>query len=135
MEGAVVSIFLAIIYAVFTIMLNIAGFLLAHFDVVNSMLLGGPAQFFIRNYEWASASKWILFSVVFIICKIIRHSSKTGRIAFTIFSVYAAGGLSTVFMSRDTRAETIKIAIIWLLVVLLNVIRWSTIKKQVAELQ
>lgn len=101
-----------------------------------SMLLGGMAQFFIRNYEWTSASKWILFFVVFIICEIIQHSSKIGRIVFTIFSVYAAGGLSTVFMSRDTRAETIKIAIIWMLVVfVLNVIRWSTIKKQVAELQ
>ena len=52
MEGAVVSIFLAIIYAVVTITLNVAGFLFSHFDVVNSMMLGGLAQFFTRNMEY-----------------------------------------------------------------------------------
>lgn len=33
-EGAVLSVFLAIIYAVVMVTLNIAGFIFAHFDVV-----------------------------------------------------------------------------------------------------
>lgn len=136
MEGAVVSIFLAIIYAVVTITLNVAGFLFSHFDVVNSMMLGGLAQFFTRNMELTSASRWLLFFAIFIICELVQHVSKIGRIVFTIFSVYAAGMLSTIFMSRDTRPEIIKIAIIWMFVSLvLNAIRWSTIKGQVAESQ
>ena len=40
MEGAVVSIFLAIIYAVIAVTLNVAGFIFTHFDVVNSAMLG-----------------------------------------------------------------------------------------------
>lgn len=136
MEGAVVSIFLAIIYAVVTITLNVAGFLFSHYDVVNSMMLGGLAQFFTRNMELTFTSRWLLFFAVLILCEIVQHASKIGRIVFTIFSVYAAGMLSTIFMPRDTTPEVIKIAIIWMFVVLVfNAIRWSTIKRQVAELQ
>lgn len=101
MEGALVSVFLGIIYAVFTITVSVAGFLFTHFDVVNSMLIGGLSQFFVRNYEWSISSRWILFFVVFMVCEIIQHSFKIGRILFTVFSVYTAGMLSTVFMPRD----------------------------------
>lgn len=51
MEGAVVSIFLAIIYAVITVTLNVARFIFTHFDVINSAMLGGLAQVFTRNME------------------------------------------------------------------------------------
>lgn len=136
MEGAVVSIFLAIIYAVITVTLNVAGFIFTHFDVVNSAMLGGLAQVFTRNMELSAMSRWLLFFVIFIVCELIQHASKVGRIVFTIFSVFAAGMLSTIFMPRDTRPEVIKIAIIWMLVTLvLNAIRWSTIKEQVPEVQ
>ena len=136
MEGAVVSIFLAIIYAVITVTLNVAGFIFTHFNVVNSAMLGGLAQVLTRNMELTSTTRWILFLAIFIICELVQHASKIGRIVFTIFSVYAAGMLSTIFMPRDTRPEVIKIAIIWMLVALvLNAIRWSTIKGQVTEVQ
>ncbi len=136
MEGAVVSIFLAIIYAVITVTLNVAGFIFTHFDVVNSAMLGGLAQVFTRNMELTSTSRWILFLAIFIICELVQHVSKIGRIVFTIFSVYAAGMLSTMFMPRDTRPEAIKIAFIWMIVALvLNVIRWSTIKGQAPEVE
>lgn len=40
------------------------------------------------------------------------------------------------FMPRDTRPEAIKIAFIWMIVALvLNVIRWSTIKGQAPEVE
>lgn len=136
MEGAVVSIFLAIIYAVITVTLNVAGFIFTHFDVVNSAMLGGLAQVITRNMELTSTSRWILFLAIFIICELVQHVSKIGRIVFTIFSVYAAGMLSTMFMPRDTRPEAIKIAFIWMIVALvLNVIRWSTIKGQAPEVE
>ncbi len=136
MEGAVVSIFLAIIYAVIAVTLNVAGFIFTHFDVVNSAMLGGLAQVFTRNMELTSTSRWILFLAIFIICELVQHVSKIGRIVFTIFSVYAAGMLSTMFMPRDTRPEAIKIAFIWMIVALvLNVIRWSTIKGQAPEVE
>ena len=127
---------MAIIYAVITVTLNVAGFIFTHFDVVNSAMLGGLAQVFTRNMELTSTSRWILFLAIFIICELVQHVSKIGRIVFTIFSVYAAGMLSTMFMPRDTRPEAIKIAFIWMIVALvLNVIRWSTIKGQAPEVE
>lgn len=78
MEGAVVSIFLAILYATITVTLNVAGFIFTHFDVVNSAMLGGLAQVFTRNMELTSTSRWILFLAIFIICELVQHVSKIG---------------------------------------------------------
>lgn len=131
MESMVMNLFVGAIYAAFLIILKAIGFLITHVDVVNSMLIGGLAEFFTMDFPLTSSSRWILFLAAFIVCEVIQYSFKIGRIIFTIFSVYAAGALSTMFMPRDTRPETIKIAIIWMLIIfVLNLFRWGKMKEE-----
>lgn len=125
----IIGVFLEIALMIFSGLVAAATFLITHFDFTNSILFSGMIQLLTIKQEITTPVRWIMFLGIFLVCLILQHTFKAGRIIFTVFSVLVFGILGYGWKTYDTKLAQYLAMAVWMLVAgMLNYVRWVTMK-------
>ena len=128
----IVGVFLEIALLIISGLITVATFLITHFDFTNSILFSGLIQLLTIKQPIDTPVRWIMFLGIFLVCLILQHSFKIGRIIFTVFSVLVFGLLGYMWKEYDSKASQYLAMAVWMLVAgVLNYVRWVTMKESI----
>lgn len=126
----IIGVFLEIALMIFSGLVAAATFLITYFDFTNSILFSGMIQLLTIKQEITTPVRWIMFLGIFLVCLILQHTFKVGRIIFTVFSVLVFGILGYAWKDYDTKMAQYLAMAVWMLVAsVLNYVRWVTMKE------
>ncbi len=129
--ASLVVFFLQIVMYLMALLIRVALFLIARFDVTNSLLAGLAAELATYQVDISTGWRWFMFISIFAACLALQHAFKVARIVGSVFSVIVIGIIGYLWRSDIPEAQRNMTMVICMLVTAaLNYCSWAMIRQQ-----
>lgn len=129
--AGLIAFFLQIALCLVILVIKVVMFLIARFDVTNSLLAGIVVELATYQVDITTGWRWAMFIGIFGVCFILQHVFKVARIVASVFSVIIIGLIGYMWRNDIAEAQRNIIMLICMLVAAaLNFCSWAMIHEQ-----